>query len=64
MPIFHPSIVDIPHPFRYCGRVMRVSYHNHTCWSDGRNALEEMIAGARADGVDEFGIGEWENSEW
>lgn len=35
---------------------MRISYHNHTNWSDGLNSLDEMIAGARAAGLDEFGI--------
>lgn len=35
---------------------MLINYHNHTNWSDGRATLEEMIAGARAAGVAEFGI--------
>jgi histidinol-phosphatase (PHP family) len=35
---------------------MLINYHNHTCWSDGRATLEEMIAGARAAGLAEFGI--------
>jgi len=35
---------------------MRISYHNHTVWSDGTATLAEMLAGARAAGVDEFGL--------
>jgi histidinol-phosphatase (PHP family) len=35
---------------------MIVSYHNHTCWSDGQYSLQQMIDGARQAGVDEFGI--------
>jgi len=35
---------------------MLINYHNHTRWSDGRATLEEMIAGARAAGLAEFGI--------
>jgi len=35
---------------------MLINYHNHTCWSDGRATLEEMIAGARAAGMAEFGL--------
>ncbi|MHB0937548.1 MAG: histidinol-phosphatase [Armatimonadota bacterium] len=35
---------------------MLINYHNHTDWSDGRATLEEMIAGARAAGLAEFGL--------
>ena len=35
---------------------MLINYHSHTNWSDGRASLEEMIAGARAAGLAEFGI--------
>jgi histidinol-phosphatase (PHP family) len=35
---------------------MRVSYHNHTNWSDGTATLAEMLDGARRAGLDEFGL--------
>lgn len=35
---------------------MLINYHSHTNWSDGRATLEEMIAGARAAGLAEFGV--------
>lgn len=35
---------------------MITSYHNHTTWSDGENTIAEMVAGARAAGVDAMGI--------
>jgi len=35
---------------------MLINYHSHTNWSDGQAALEEMIAGAQAAGLAEFGI--------
>jgi len=35
---------------------MLISYHNHTAWSDGRPTIPELIAGARAAGVNELGI--------
>ncbi len=35
---------------------MRVSYHNHTHWSDGKCSIEDQIAAARATGLDEVGI--------
>lgn len=35
---------------------MRTSYHNHTVWSDGTATLAQMLAGARAAGLDEFGM--------
>jgi len=35
---------------------MLINYHSHTNWSDGRATLGEMIAGARAAGLAEFGI--------
>jgi histidinol-phosphatase (PHP family) len=33
-----------------------VSYHCHSRWSDGRNSIAEMIAGAAAAGLLEFGL--------
>lgn len=36
--------------------MMRISYHNHTTWSDGKSTIAEMIAGARRAGVSELGI--------
>ncbi|OPZ85611.1 MAG: Histidinol-phosphatase [bacterium ADurb.Bin429] len=35
---------------------MQVSYHNHTAWSDGTALLSAMLDGARAAGLDEFGL--------
>ena len=35
---------------------MRVSYHNHTNWSDGAGTLAAMIQAARQAGLDELGI--------
>jgi histidinol-phosphatase (PHP family) len=35
---------------------MLTTYHNHTNWGDGRASLAEMLAAARAAGVDELGI--------
>ncbi len=35
---------------------MRISYHNHTTWSDGSATLAEMIDGARKAGLEEFGV--------
>jgi histidinol-phosphatase (PHP family) len=35
---------------------MQVSYHNHTVWSDGTATLDAMLDGARAAGLDEFGL--------
>ena len=35
---------------------MQTSYHTHTRWSDGRDDLPAMMAGAVAAGVDELGI--------
>lgn len=35
---------------------MIVSYHNHTRWSDGTCTLEEQLAAARDNGLDELGI--------
>ena len=33
-----------------------VSYHCHSTWSDGRNSIAEMVAGAAAAGLLEFGL--------
>jgi histidinol-phosphatase (PHP family) len=35
---------------------MRISYHNHTTWSDGKSTISEMIEAARKMGLDELGI--------
>jgi histidinol-phosphatase (PHP family) len=35
---------------------MITSYHNHTTWSDGVAALDEMVRGAEPAGLDELGI--------
>ncbi|MFA6816398.1 MAG: histidinol-phosphatase [Lentisphaeria bacterium] len=35
---------------------MRVSYHNHTNFSDGNHSAEEMIQAAQAAGLKEFGV--------
>jgi histidinol-phosphatase (PHP family) len=35
---------------------MRISYHNHTTWSDGKSSIPEMIEAARKAGLDELGI--------
>jgi histidinol-phosphatase (PHP family) len=35
---------------------MITSYHNHSCWSDGRNTIREMALAARDAGITEFGI--------
>jgi histidinol-phosphatase (PHP family) len=35
---------------------MRISYHNHSTWSDGTATLEEMIEEAGKAGLEEFGI--------
>lgn len=35
---------------------MKISYHNHSNWSDGTATLEEMILAARMQGIDELGI--------
>lgn len=35
---------------------MRVSYHNHSRWSDGRDSLTDMLAAAPASGLTEVGI--------
>ncbi|HSW40505.1 MAG TPA: histidinol-phosphatase HisJ family protein [Acidobacteriota bacterium] len=35
---------------------MRISYHNHSKWSDGASTLKEMIEQAKKTGIEEFGI--------
>ena len=35
---------------------MIATYHNHSKWSDGRATIAEVVAGARALGVDELGL--------
>lgn len=35
---------------------MRISYHNHTTWSDGKSTISEMTEAARKAGLDELGI--------
>jgi histidinol-phosphatase (PHP family) len=36
--------------------VTRISYHNHTTWSDGSSTIPEMIDAARKAGLKEFGV--------
>ncbi len=36
--------------------MLKASYHNHSCWSDGHNTIREMAIAAREAGVEEFGI--------
>jgi histidinol-phosphatase (PHP family) len=36
--------------------MIHTNYHNHTTWSDGSAAVQEMIDAARAAGLQEFGI--------
>src|SRR5688500_10992038 len=35
---------------------MRISYHNHTTWSDGAPTLAALIQAARRAGLDELGV--------